>query len=259
MSRSSSGFESSHLPSPEYPALPQALTSISSSETSLQSKAGCLPCILPSLRPHKNRLSLLSPAKGHLPSGAIARSRSCMELRRNPEPELLRRSSSLTVLYKEQKRKLIDPKNRNLIPSIKAEESTQHTANPQKQSEIMSLSSQSSPTSYNPVCSTFNIDKTNVFAPKQAQTTQSTHLQLPPTVPAERSNQPLTTPSLPHPRREPLLPETARVCNYTNHIASDDKRSRSISANSEAQRLKMKRNKTSINSVNLGSLIEERL
>lgn len=256
MSRSSSGFESSHLPSPEYPALPQ--TSTNSSETSLQSKPGFLPCILPSLRPPGDRLSLLIPAKGHLPSGAIARSQSCMELRRIPEPRLLRQSSSLTVLHKEQERKFIT-KNWNLTPSVKAE-STRHRANPQKQSEVMSPSSQSSTISYNPVCSTFNIDTTNVFAPKQAETTQSTHLQLPPTVPAERSNHSLTTPSLPNPHGEPLLPETACMCNYTNHISSEDKRSRSISANSEAQRLKMKRNKkTSINSVNLGSLIEERL
>lgn len=254
ISRSSSGFESSHLPSPEYPALP--LTSTSSSKTSLQSKPGCLPCILPSLRPSKNSLSLLSPAKGHLPSGAIARSQSCMELRRNPAPGLLRRSFSLSALHKEQKGKLINPKKWNLTPSVSSEESTQHTVNPQKHREVMSPPSQSPSTSYNAVCITLNKDT----SPKQAETTQSTHLQLPPTVPAGRSNHPLITPSLPNPHREPLLTETACTHDYTNHMSSELNRSHSISANSEARRLKMKRNKkTSINPVNLGSLIEERL
>ncbi|XP_044023598.1 SAM and SH3 domain-containing protein 1 isoform X2 [Siniperca chuatsi] len=259
MSRSSSGFESSHLPSPEYPALPQKMTSTSSSKTSFQSKPTCLPCILPLIRPPKNSLSLLSPAKGHLPGTAIARSQSCMELRRNPAPGLLMRSFSLTVLHKGQKRKLINPKNWNLTRNVKTEESTQHSVNPHKPCEVWSPSSQSSTTSYNAVHSTFNIDTTNVFASEQAETTQSTHLQLPPTVPAERSNHPLTISSLPNPHQEPLLTETACVYNYTNHI-SEDKRSCSVSANSEARRLKMKRNKTaSINSVTLGSLIEERL
>ncbi|XP_070776853.1 SAM and SH3 domain-containing protein 1 [Enoplosus armatus] len=260
MSRSSSGFESSHLPSPEYPVLPQTLTSTISSKTSLQSNPPCLPCIYSSQRPPKNSLSLLSPAKGHLPSGAIARSRSCMELRRDPAPGLLRRSFSLTVLHKGQKRKPVNPKNWNLTPSVKTEESTQHSVNPPKPCEVLSPSSLSSTTSYNPVCCTFNIDTTNVFSPKQAETTQSTHLQLPPTVPAERSNHPLTIPSLPNPHPEPILTETACMYTNTNHISLEGKRSLSVSASSEARQLKMKRNqKTSINSVNLGSLIEERL
>ncbi|XP_070698379.1 SAM and SH3 domain-containing protein 1 isoform X2 [Pempheris klunzingeri] len=251
MSRSSSGFESSHLPSPDYSALPKPLTSTSSCKTSLQSKPACLPCIPPLLRPLKNSLRLLSPAKGHLPSGAIARSQSCMELRRNAAPEPLRRSSSLTVLHKEQERNLVGPKKWNLTPAVSTEESVQHTVNAQKLCQVTPLSSKSSTTSYNTVCSRLNADR----VPKQAATTQSTQLQLPPTAPTERSDHPLISPSSLNPHSEPILTEMV-----TNHLAAVDKRSPFISANSEARRLKTKRHKkTSINSANLGSLIEEGL
>ncbi|XP_051252378.1 LOW QUALITY PROTEIN: SAM and SH3 domain-containing protein 1 [Dicentrarchus labrax] len=259
LSRSSSGFESSYLPSPEYPALPQTLTSTSSSKTSLQSKQANLPCVLPLLRSPKNSLTLPSPAKGHVPSGAIARSQSCMELRRDPALGLLRRSCSLTVLHKDQKRQLTDPKNWNLTPSVKTVRA-QHAVNPQKHCEVVSPPSQPPTASYKAVCSTLNTDTVNVFAPKQTATTQSTHLQPPPTVTAEISNHPLVTPSLPRPHQEPLPTETACLYNYTDHMLSADKTSRSVSANSEARRLKMQRNKKkSKSSANLGSLIEERM
>ncbi|XP_054469921.1 SAM and SH3 domain-containing protein 1 isoform X2 [Anoplopoma fimbria] len=260
MSRSSSGFESSHLPSPEYPAPPQTQTSTSDSNTSLQSKPGYLLCILPPLSPPKINLSLPSPSEGHPSRRATALSLSCTELRRNPEPDLLRRSVSLTVLHRAQERKLIDPKNWNLTPIVKTEQSRQHTVNSEIHCEVMFPSSQSSTTVYNAVPSTLSTDTANVFPPKQAETTQSTNFQLPPTIPAERSNDPLTTPSLPNPHPQPVLTETACMLDYTNHISSEDKRSRSVSATSEARRLKMKRNKTtSVNSVNPGSLKEERL
>ncbi|KAM9341568.1 SAM and SH3 domain-containing protein 1 [Symphorus nematophorus] len=250
MSRSSSGFESGHLLSPEFPALPQTLTSSSSSKTSLQSKP------TQSLRPPKTSLTLLSLAKGRGPGGSIARSQSCMELRRNPAPELLRRSFSLTVLHKEQKR-LIHPKNWKLTPCVKTD--TQQRGSPHKRCVVMSPSSRSSTTSCNPVCSTLNTETTDVFGPKPAETTQSTHLQLPPTVPAEGFTDPLITNSSPNQHRELFPTKTACLYNYTN-LLSENMSSHSISANLEARRLKMKRNKkTSINSVNLGSLIEERL
>ncbi|XP_059209046.1 SAM and SH3 domain-containing protein 1 [Centropristis striata] len=249
MSRSSSGFESSHLPSPEYPAPPQTLTSTGPRKASLQSKPGGPPCILPPLRPPKKSLSFLSSAKGQPPSGAIARSQSCMELRRNSAPDLLRRSFSLTVLHKEQQRKLIHPKNWNLTPSAKTEESRPHKVNPEKQCVVLFPSSQSSTTSCSAVCSTFKTDTTNVHASKQAETTPITLLQLPPIAPVERSSHPLTPPSLPNPHPEPVLTETASMYNYTNHTSSENKASRPVSASSEARRLKMQRNKkTSINS-----------
>ncbi|XP_039992851.1 SAM and SH3 domain-containing protein 1-like isoform X2 [Xiphias gladius] len=256
MSRSSSGFESSHLSSPEYPALPQTLNSTSHSKTLLHSKPGCPSYILPPLRPPKNILSLLSSAKGHLPSEAIARSHSCMELRKKTAMGLLRRCLSLSGLHKEQKKKNIDPKNWNLTPSTKTEQSTEQTLNPPKHFKVTFPSSESSTAAYDGVCSTSSVDKGNVFAPKKGETTQNTHLKLPPTVPAERSSHPIYKNS----HQEPLLTETACMYNYTNHISSEDRRSRLFSANSEARRLKMKRQrKISKNSVNVGSLMEERL
>ncbi|XP_034418526.1 SAM and SH3 domain-containing protein 1 isoform X2 [Cyclopterus lumpus] len=226
MSRSSSGFESSHLPSPEYPAPPQTLTSTSASKTSLQSKPGYLLCSLSPLRPPETSLSLRSPAEGHLPGGATARS-----LRRNPAPGLLRRSVSLPVL-RAQERKLIDPKNWNLTTGVKTEASRRHSVDSQKHCALMFPSSRSSTAP--------SADTANVFPPKQAETTQTTHFQLPPTNPAESSNRPLTPPSSPNP--EPVRTETACTFNYTNRVSSEDKKSRSVSANSEARRLKIKRN-----------------
>lgn len=244
MSRSSSGFESSHLPSPEYPALPLTLTSTSPSKTLHPSKPGFLPCILPSVRTLKSSVSLLSPGKG------IARSRSCTELRRNPTPGLLRRCFSLTGLHKEQSRKHLVPKDWKLTARGKNEESTQHKVNLKKHSDVMFTSCQSSTASFDAVCSTLNKDTTNASGPKQAETTQSAHLQLPATVPAERTDHPVTT--LPVPYRE-----TACRDNYTGNTSSEDKSGRFISASLEARRLKTQRNKKkSINSVNLGSLVE---
>ncbi|XP_036928253.1 SAM and SH3 domain-containing protein 1 isoform X2 [Acanthopagrus latus] len=249
MSRSSSGFESSHLPSPDLPAQPLTLTSTSSSKA----PPACLPCISPSVRRPNTGLTLLSPVKGRDPGGAIVRSQSCTELRRNRGAVLLRRSFSLTVLHKQQKRRLIHPQNWNLTPHVKTEESTQDTANPQKPCEVMSPSSQC-------VCSTLNRDTVKVFAPKQAETTQSSHLQLPPTVPAERPDHTLTTPSVTNPRPEPVTPQTACVYDDTQHVPPEETSRRSVTASVEARRLKMKRSKkTSANSAHLGSLIEERL
>ncbi|XP_068437232.1 SAM and SH3 domain-containing protein 1-like isoform X2 [Clinocottus analis] len=240
MSRSSSGFESSHLPSPERPAPPLTPTSTSASKTALQSKPGYLLCSLSPLRPLESSLSLLSPAEGHLPRGATARSLSCVELRRNPAPDPLRRSVSLPVLHRAQERKPIDPKDWNLTGSVET---------------VMFLSSRSLTSACNAAPAAFSADAANVFPPKRAETT---HFQLPPAIPAESANRPLTPLSFPNPA--PVQTETARMLNWANHISSGDKRSRSVSAASEARRLKMKRNKTtSINSVNLTSLKEESL
>lgn len=235
MSRSSSGYESSRLPSPECPVVLKTLIST----RKLQSKPAHPPCISPSPRPPKNSLTLLSLAKSLVPVRAIARSQSCPELRRNPAPGLLRRSFSVTARHE---RRFINPKNWKPTPAAKTE-SAQHAANPQKHCEDMSL---------------FNTDTGHAFAPKQAETTQSTHLQLPPTAPAERSNHPLITPSTANPRREPALTQTACLYGHTDSVLSEDSRTRSISATFEARRLKMKR-KTPMSSGNLSSLIEERL
>ncbi|XP_026195155.1 SAM and SH3 domain-containing protein 1 isoform X3 [Anabas testudineus] len=246
MSRSSSGFESSHLPSPDHPAFPLTLTS-TSPKILLQSKPQCQPVTLLSLRP-TNTLSNLRPEKGR-PSGGVYRSQSCMELRRNPAVGKLRHGFSLTDLRKEQKSKLIST-------SMKTEETSQHTVN-QKQSKVMFPSFQSSATSYDAVCSTSNID--SAFAPKQAETTPSTQLNLPPTVAAEKSNRSINTSPLPNSHHEPLLTDTASMDSCVGHKSSVYKMGGSLSACSEARRLKMKRiQKTSEKTINLDSLVGKR-
>ena len=244
MSRSSSGFPSSLLSSPEYPALPLTLTSNSPSKTLLHSDPGWWPCISPSLRRPKNSLSPLSSAKARLPSRTIARSQSCMELRRSPVMEPLVRCFSLSGLHKEPRNKLTDPEVWNLSPSSKSGESTQQTANPQKHFMPLFPSSQSPTAANKAACGVFP-------NPQQGGTTQSPRLKLPPTEPEERSSHPGTMSSM------PSLTEPSCIYNYTNHISSEDKKGHSLSANAEARRLKMKRNKKL--SVNLGSLMEERL
>ncbi|KAF3700935.1 SAM and SH3 domain-containing protein 1 [Channa argus] len=257
MSRSSSGFESSHLHSPEYTALPLTQTSISPSKT-LQSKPQCQPAILTSLRP--SSFNLPSPAISHLTSGAIRRSRSCTELKGNPAPVPLRRHLSLTVLHKEQERKLINPKDWNLNTSIQIEGSSQHTIHPQKHCEVMFPSSQSSTASHDDVCSTSNKDTDNVCAPKRAETKTSTHFSLPPTVSAVCSSHPVNAASLPNSHHKPLLTETSCMYTGSGRIFSENKRGGPVSACAEARRLQMKRcKKTSIKPLKLDSLLEETL
>lgn len=209
MSRSSSGFESSHLPSPELPpVLPlPPLTSTSPTKTSLQSIPRSLPCNLPPLRPPKTGLRLLRSVEGRILSGAVGRSQSSEELRGDAAQVLLPRCSSLTDLHNKQERKLLDL----------SEWRTQHTVNPPKQSTVTSSSSQSATTSV---------------------------LEAPPTAPGERSGDHVT------PQRE--LSPPGSTCTLSDHISTEERKSRSVSATAEARRLKMKRNtKRSISSERL--------
>lgn len=244
MSRSSSGFESSHLSSPEYPALPLPLKSARSAEVSLPSKPQCQPITLLSQRP-KNTSRLPSTEIRGLPSEGICRSRSCMELGRNPVAGRLRRCSSLTDLHKERKKKPIDS-------SSKTKGASRHTVH-LGSSKIMFPSFQPSATSHDAVHR--NTATGNVIAPKHAETARSTHSCLPPTVAAEKSSHAIHTSPWPNSNHE--LPRM--YC--TGHISALCRRGGSLSASSEANRLKMKRiRKTSIKiKVNLGSLKEERL
>lgn len=232
-SRSSSGFESSHLPSPECPTHPPTLTSTSDSKT-------CQPFILPSPRLPKSSLSLLSPDKGQVPSKTIPRSKSCLELQRVPAAGQVRRSFSLTIIHNKQERRLIRPKDWNLAPSVKGKESPQGTADPQTSCPVTSA------TSHRAECSTFSRDG--------AETTARPRLQPPPTVPTTTANLPLLTASLPATSQERSLTETACVC-YTDHMSAEGTRSLSLSANFEARKLKKARKK--VNAVTVGSLVEE--
>ncbi|XP_072221424.1 SAM and SH3 domain-containing protein 1 isoform X2 [Leuresthes tenuis] len=239
MSRSSSGFESNHLLSPEYPILPQLLTSTSSP----QSKPRCLPSVPHSPRPPKNCLRRLSPAKGHIQSGATARSQSCVELRRNPAPNLPCRCFSLMVLHKEREAKPLIPKDW-VMATAKTEQGTHQEINPKKEHMLMLPASRSLTMSRSAECSASEKDVLSV--PKQAETSQSTHLGLQPA--AECG----TTPCPPDSCQDLLQTET--TCRH-NHA---DKRSRSVSATAEAHRLKMTRaTKTSTDSTNLRSRMEK--
>ncbi|XP_030574150.1 SAM and SH3 domain-containing protein 1 isoform X2 [Archocentrus centrarchus] len=213
ISRSSSGFESSHLPSPEYPVLPLPLTSIQSNESSSQRKPRCIPCVLPELAK-----TSLSSTKGQIQSRSISRSHSCMELRRNTAPSPLRCCFSLSNLHKDQKRRLLSLKDLKLN-----EESTQKTLT------VMPPSLQSScRTPHDVACTISNVDKCNA--------TQQAHLKPPPTAPPKRSRDHVATPSLLNPQRERLLTETP----FTDHTFPVERKGPSVSATSEACRLKMK-------------------
>lgn len=250
MSRSSTGSESIHLLSPENPTHLHPLSSSRTVQT----------CILPAQRPQKNSLALISPPKGHVPSEVITRSKGCLDLRRNFASVLLKQSFSLTDCHRKQKRQPVNLKNWNLTPSVKTEESTQETVNPRKDCEVMFPSSQSSTMSHNAEWSTFNRGTVHAIAPNQAKTTQSTHFQLPPTIPTERGNLPLLTPSLPNPPKEPLLTEADCLYNHTNHMLSRGTGGRSLSANFEALQLKRKRKtNTATDCVNTGPLLQEKL
>lgn len=131
-----------------------------------------------------------------------------MELRRNTAPSPLRCCSSLFSLHRDQKRRLLGPEDVKL-----AEESAP------KAPSVMSPSSQSScRTSRNATC------------------TQQAHLKPPPTAPPESSRDHVATPSLINPQRERLT-ETP----FTDHIFPVERKGPSVSATSEASRLKMKK------------------
>ncbi|XP_041828352.1 SAM and SH3 domain-containing protein 1 isoform X2 [Melanotaenia boesemani] len=230
MSRSSSGFESSHLPSPEHPILPILLTST----PSLQSK----PTTLTSYKPPKSCLRLLS-SEAHSQSGVVARSQSCVELRRKPESNLLLRCLSLPAIHKKQVGKLIIPKDWNLTTK-KTEDGTQHIVKPQKQLAITFPTIHSSATLHSTEPSISNMDKVNLLAPNLTET-QSSHLQLQPT--EERTNRCVRTPFLPNLSQELVQTETTSRHNNTDHISAEEMTSRSVSATSEAKRLKMRRTK----------------
>ncbi|KAM9842573.1 SAM and SH3 domain-containing protein 1 [Aulostomus maculatus] len=250
MSRSSSGFESSHLLSPDYPALPVTLDSTCKIKTSVSCKPEILPSVSRSIRPPKISLSFPPPVKHHLPT--IARSWSCTDLGGNSALGQMRQTSSVTDLQEDQNKRCFGSKDWSQTPSSKTEKIRQHVANPSKYSEVTFPSAQSQTVSFDSVCSTSKIDASSKSPSTYtaAETPLSTQDLLPSPVSAVRADHP------------PLsLPNSQTACrqNLTENI-SVDKRGFSISASSEARRLKMKRNqKTSTNSVTLGSVVEEKL
>lgn len=234
MSRSSSGFESGHLLSPEHS--PQTTTSSSKPD---------LPCSSTSERPPKKSTHLpRSPEESRVPVGAISRSQSCTELRDKAASQPVRRSLSLTVLCKDQKRQNTDLKNQHPTSSLQTEGSTQDSGNVH---QLTSPSPQPSTTQHDTVSNASYRDTVKVIPSEEKEPTQDPQLQPPADVSKERSDPPPLTASALNPHEESFPTESVSVC-HTNRV---------LSANLEARRLKKKRDKT--NCVNIGSPVGEKL
>lgn len=235
MSRSTSGFESGHLLSPEHS--PQTTTSSSKLD---------LPCSSTSERPPKKSTHLpTSPEVSLVPVGAISfRSQSCTELRDKAASQPVRRTLSLTVLCKDQKRQNIDLKNQNPTSSLQTEGSTQDSGSVHR---VTTPSPPPSTTQHHTVSDASYKDTVKVIPSEEKEPTPDTQLQPPADVSKERADPPPLTASTLNPHEEPFPTETVSVC-HTNRV---------LSANLEARRLKKTRDKT--NCANIGSPVGEKL
>uniref|UniRef100_A0A3B3U841 SAM and SH3 domain containing 1 n=2 Tax=Poecilia latipinna TaxID=48699 RepID=A0A3B3U841_9TELE len=147
-----------------------------------------------------------------------SRSHSCTELRRNPAAVQIWRCASLKALQKDQERKPPNPKDWDL-PAAKPARPPQRAIDPL------------------PACRASNTDKRHALAPKQKEKTGS----------SIRFHQAPEKLSRPDSFRDFFPTETTCRCERTDQVSA----SRSVSATSEARRLKMKRNaKVSTHSVN---------
>lgn len=238
MSRASSGFESSHLPPPSPEPHP-------STSTGNGVEKPDPPCSSASGGPPVQSINLpRGPAVSCVPSGAVSRSLSCSELRGDAASRPLRRSLSLNLLCKDQKRVNIHLKNQSTSSPVKTEGSAQDTGNVHDDHQVGSQSSSQPPATQHSALQ--DTAKATHSEEKDAAQTCAP-LQPAPDVSGERSDlPPLTAPILnPH---EDALPTEAVSVHLTNRV---------VSANIEARRLKMKRDKK--NSVNVCSLTEEKL
>uniref|UniRef100_A0A087YB47 Sterile alpha motif domain-containing protein 5 n=2 Tax=Poecilia formosa TaxID=48698 RepID=A0A087YB47_POEFO len=147
-----------------------------------------------------------------------SRSHSCTELRRNPAAIQIWRCASLKALQKDQERKPPNPKDWDL-PAAKPARPPQRAIDPL------------------PACRASNTDKRHALAPKREEKTGS----------SIRFHQAPEKLSRPDSFRDFFPTETTCRCERTDQVSA----SRSVSATSEARRLKMKRNaKVSTHSVN---------
>lgn len=177
-----------------------------------------LPSIQPTPRRQKNCFTSLNSGK------LIARSHSCTDLRRNPAAMPVQRCVSLKALLKEQEGNRPNPKHWDL-KTTKSNQGTQHSVNRP------------------PVCRASIPDKDAVF---ESESRPKEFQQAP-----EKSSQADSC-------RDFFLTETTCRHDCANQIAAADNKSRSVSAASEARRLKLKRNlKISTYSVNLGPHVEK--
>lgn len=238
MSRASSGFESTHLPPPSPELHPSTSTSNSMEKPDP-------PCSSASGGPPLQSTNLpRGPAVSRVPPGAVSRSLSCSELRGDAEPQPLRQSLSLNLLCKDQKSVKIHLISQNGSSPVKTEGSTQDSGKVHDGHQVGSLSSSQPPAAQHSALQ--DAAKATHSDEKDAARTCAP-LQPAPDVSGERSDlPPLEAPILnPHKGALPTEAVSVRL------------RNREVSANIEARRLKMKRDRK--NSVNVCSLAEEKV
>lgn len=231
MSRASSGFESGHLPpsSPELHLSTSAGNSVENPD---------LPCTSASVWPQTRSINLPT---GPTATRAISRSQSCSELRGNAASQSLRRSLSLNLLCKDQKRVNNHLDNQSASSTLKTDGSAQDLGNVPDDHQVGSPSSSQPPATQHsglqePVKATHSEERDAV---------QCAVPQPESDVYEERSDLPPLTAPIVNPHEDAIPTETSSVC-LTNRV---------VSANIEARRLKMRRDKK--NSVKVHSLTEE--
>lgn len=234
MSRASSGFESSHLPYPE-------LHPSTSTTTGNSVHMPDLLCSSALGRPPLQNVNLQrGPGVNYAPSGVVSRSLSFSELKAHAIPQPLRRSLSLNIFCSDQKKTNIHLKNQSTGSPVQTEGSAQDSGNVHNDHQVASPSS-SQPPATQPSALQDTLEATH------SDTVERAPLQAEPDISGERSDLPPLTASILIPHKDAFPTETNPV-RLTHRV---------MSANIEARRLKMKRDKKS--SVNVGSLTEEKL
>lgn len=224
MSRASSGFESSHLP-PSPPDLHPG-DAVEKPEP---------PCSSASEGPQTHNINLpIRPTA----SRVISRSQSCSELRGDAALQSLRRSLSLNLLCKDQKRVDIRLDKQSANSPLKTERSTRDSGN---------VHQVGAPPSYQPPATQALQEQVKATRSEEKDAVQCAPFQPKSDVSGGRSDLPSLTAPILNPHEDDFSTETSSV-----HL-----RSRVVSANIEARRLKMKRDKK--NSVKVCSLAEEKL
>lgn len=214
ISRSSSGCDSSPLASPEDHTHPQTPNSTSSSKA-------YGPCATPSRTPSKSISTYVGPQKDQVPGGVLGRSHSYTELR-DPASWQLRRTFSMTLFHRKQRKQLVEPINWKHNESVKAEESTLGGVGPEKESDVTSPSR-------------MTLSRATAQEWEPEETRQSTHL-LPAPAPTQRSDHLSPVPSLPNLQTNPPC-----LFNSNDNMPPLVTGSPSVSATIEAQRLKRQR------------------
>lgn len=215
ISRSSSACDSSPLASPEDHTHPQTPNSTSSSKA-------FGPCATPSRRPSKSIATFVDPQKDQVPGGVLGRSHSYTELR-DPALGQMRRTFSMTLFHRKQRKQLVEPINWKYNKSVKAKESTLDGVGPEKESEIT-------------FPSRIALNGARAHGWESEETKENTHLLPAPSAPIQISDHLLPVPSLPNSQTKPPC-----LFNSNDNMPPLGRSSPSASATIEAQRLKRQR------------------